>query len=635
MRYYSIIRTFIAFIIFFLFYTDFCSAQILAHSVVADKLKEAEAVNLDGFIGKKLDASYTNRILAQNVDKFIMPFKSRMEERCWQTEFWGKWFTSAILAYRYRPEPELKSVLDRAVQELLETQTKDGYIGNYTAERRLEGWDIWGRKYVLLGLIAYYDLTKDKKSLQAGSKLADHLIRELREKNAILILKGGHRGMAASSILEPITLLYARTNNKHYLNFAEEIVKQWESPDGPKLISKSNVDVGKRFPKPTERWMSWEQGQKAYEMMSCYEGLLELYRITGKQLYRTAVENTWENIHKTEINIAGSGASTECWYGGRELQTQVARHYQETCVTATWIKLSQQLLKLTGNAKYAHAIEKSYYNALLSSMKPDGSTWAKYSPLIGVKSEGGDQCNMGSNCCIVSGPRGLFTLPHTVAMSTKEGIVVNFFNEGLYQLETPRGQKISVTQHTDYPVSGKIDLRIELPKAENFTIKVRIPEWSKESKVLVNGQAVTNFKPGEYLSISRAWSKGDLITLDFDMRGRIIQMGDAPGFAAILRGPLVFARDSRLDEVDVDEIIQPAISNDGFFPMELVEVNKNNIWMSFSAPAIKGSYLEGELGQPVTLMFCDYASAGNTYNQDSRFRVWFPQLYDPRKITGK
>src|SRR6218665_1029502 len=103
----------------------------------------------------------------------------------------------------------------------------------------------------------------------------------------------------------------------------------------------------------------------------------------------------WENIKQTEINVVGSGASSECWFGGKKLPTLPAKHYQETCVTATWIKLSQQLLRLTGEARYADAIELAYYNALLGSMKPDGTNWTKYSPLVGLRQEGEDQCKMG------------------------------------------------------------------------------------------------------------------------------------------------------------------------------------------------------------------------------------------------
>jgi len=145
--------------------------------------------------------------------------------------------------------------LQYAVIKLLNTQTSDGYIGNYTDSKHLEQWDIWERKYCMLGLLSYYDLTQDPKSLQAARRVADHLIKELTDKKVNIVEKGNHRGMASTSVLEAIVLLYVHTNDKRYLNFAEEIVRQWESPIGPQLISKANVNVDERFPVPgTTGW---------------------------------------------------------------------------------------------------------------------------------------------------------------------------------------------------------------------------------------------------------------------------------------------------------------------------------------------------------------------------------------------
>ena len=377
----------------------------------------------------------------------------------------------------------MKQKLDNAVKGLIATQTKEGYIGNYAPESRLMAWDIWGRKYVMLGLIAYYDITSEKASLNAAVKEADFLIRELNEKQTPIVKLGNHRGMAASSVLEPITQLYVRTGNKKYLDFAEEIVRQWEdkSIDGPQLISKSDLPVGERFPKPEKSWYGWEQGQKAYEMMSCYEGLTELHRLTGKPLYREAAEKTWQSILDTEINIAGSGAAMEAWFGGKALQAIPINHFQETCVTATWIKFSQQLLRLTGEAKYADAIEIAFYNALLGAMRPDGSDWAKYTPLSGQRLEGSEQCGMGLNCCNASGPRGLFTIPHTAVMASEKGAAVNFYIDGVYELKTPGGNAVVIEQQTDYPLSGEIAISVKLKKPEQFSLAIRIPGWARKA----------------------------------------------------------------------------------------------------------------------------------------------------------
>lgn len=115
--------------------------------VIKDQLIPATSAQLSGYLGRRLDSSYTNRILAQDPDRLIAPFNNRTETSCWQSEFWGKWFTSAVLAYRYRPEKQLETVLTKSVEGLLVTQTPDGYIGNYAPDRHLQSWDIWGRKY--------------------------------------------------------------------------------------------------------------------------------------------------------------------------------------------------------------------------------------------------------------------------------------------------------------------------------------------------------------------------------------------------------------------------------------------------------------------------------------------------------
>ena len=594
-----------------------------------DTLFPAQSASMKGFVGEKLDASYQNRILAQDVNRLVEPFRNRTEDRCWQSEFWGKWFTSAVLAYRYRPEPQLKAKLDKAVSGLLSTQTPDGYIGNYAENKQLEQWDIWGRKYCMLGLLSYYDLTKDKNTLLAVKKLADHLIKELADKNALIVKKGNHHGMAASSVLEPICQLYSRTGDQRYLDFANEIVREWETPDGPQLISKSGIDVAKRFPKP-QNWFGAEQGQKAYEMMSCYEGLLELYRLTGKAEYRDAVEKTWQNIFDTEINISGSGSGVECWFGGKRLQTMHIDHYQETCVTATWIKLSQQLLRLTGEVKYADAIEQTYYNALLGSMYTDGSDWAKYSPLAGRRLQGSEQCSMGLNCCVASGPRGLFTLPLTAVMNEKDGICVNFFVDGNYNLLTPGGKPMEVIQQTDYPVSGNISIKMVVPKEEQLKIRIRIPVWSQQSTLAINGQPVENIVPGKFAEISRIWKSGDVISLMVDMRGRIVHMGELPENIAIVRGPIVLTRDARLGNPQVDETIKPVLDKDGFINLESAGTNQDGIWMKYKGSFMLESHKEAE-NKPVDITFCDYASAGNTLDEHSWFRVWLPQSFDPRK----
>ena len=367
-------------------------------------------------------------------------------------------------------------------------------------------------------------------------------------------------------------------------------------------------------------------------MMSCYEGLLELYRLTGKKEYKTAVEKTWTNIEDKEINVAGSGSAMECWFGGKNLQTLAVAHYQETCVTATWIKFCQQLLRLTGEAKYADAIEQAYYNALLGAMKLDGSDWAKYTPLFGQRLEGSEQCNMGLNCCVASGPRGLFTFPLTAVMSMKDGIQVNFFAKGTYTLQTPGKQKIEIMQDTDYPVDGKISVKVHVEKPENMFLLIRIPQWSKESNLTINGEPFKSIAPGEYVKVQRIWKSGDLVDLSLDMRGRVVKLGKVPQNLTILRGPVVLTRDARLSGPAIESIIIPIADKDGYIKLEPAERKNSEVWMKFKALFLSESYAEGG-SKPISVELCDYASAGNSHEGHPIFRVWLPQLLDPREMS--
>jgi len=208
--------------------------------------------------------------------------------------------------------------------------------------------------------------------------------------------------------------------------------------------------------------------------------------------------------------------------------------------------------------------------------------------------------------------------------------------EGTSHLQSPTGQAIEVIQQTTYPVEGQIRIKLALPKAETMTVKLRIPAWSKQNTLTVNGEVIMGIESGKYLTVNRLWKPTDEIILSLDMRGRLIRVSEPNQQVAIMRGPLVLSRDNRLGGVDVDEIITPVADKDDYIKIELVEKEPNkseilaerdDIWLKFNVPFV----VDGLEGKPVNIMLCDYASAGNTWEQGSRFRVWLPQLYDPEK----
>jgi uncharacterized protein len=590
------------------------------------------SIKIEGYLGEKINLVIDKRIKSQDVEQLVEPFRHKNETHLWQSEFWGKWIQSAIASYDYNHDPEMLVIIHKAVNELLATQMPSGYIGNYSDSAQLQQWDIWGRKYTLLGLLAYYDLTGDKAALTGSCRLADNLLSQVGPGKVNIVKTGNYRGMPSSSILEPVVYLYRKTGAKRYLDFAKYIVGQWETPDGPKLISRAlaEIPVSERFPHP-EVWWSYENGQKAYEMMSCYDGLLELYRITGESTYLKAVEMAVKNIIESEINIAGSGTAFECFYHGARYQTEPTYHTMETCVTMTWMKLCFNLLRLTENPVYADQIEKSTYNALMASLKGDGSQIAKYSPLGGIRHAGEEQCGMNINCCNANGPRAFMMLPRFAVMGSDNEVYINIYGQNKSVIPVNPTNKVSINQISEYPVSDIVEINIDPEKSESFTIAFRIPEWSENTMMTINGNDISGIKAGTYKKITRIWNKTDKIVLKMDLEGRVIALN---GYQAILRGPIVMARDTRFGD---GFIYESAVVMEKGGKVDLIPSMKKpaNVWMTFSAPLILGTDLEGDFRNPLQINFCDFASAGDTWGEDSRYRVWIPRTLNVMKADYK
>lgn len=604
-------------------------AQGAKQSTKQPATSSVERVSVGGYIGSRIDDCIEQRVKGQDVDHLVEPFRHQNEASRWQSEFWGKWIQGAIASYRYNHDPELYEIIRQGAESLMATQLPNGYIGNYAEEHQLKQWDVWGRKYTALGLIAWYDLSGDERALNAAVKLIDHLMTQVGPDKVSIISTGNYRGMASASVLEPVAYLYNRTGEKRFLDFANYIVEELNSEEGPQLITKAieDVPVANRFPHP-QTWFSRENGQKAYEMMSCYEGLLEMYKITGNELLLSVVEKTVGHIIREEINIAGSGSAFECWYGGKERQTLPTYHTMETCVTFTWMQLCNRLLQLTGNSLYADYIELTAFNALMASLKDDASQIAKYSPLEGWRTEGEEQCGMHINCCNANGPRAFAMLPHYAYQVEGNRIRVNLYaaSEAEINLAGRRPMGVKLTQKTDYPVGDRIEIEVAPERTASFEVAVRIPSWSKIAEVEVNGEKQQGVMQGAYLPLEREWSKGDKITIRLDLRARLVELDD---HQAIVRGPVVFARDSRFGDGFIDEtsVIQ---SKDGYVELTAVEA-PSFAWMAFTAPAVLGTDLEGN-GMANKIYLCDFSSAGNEWDKTQRYRVWLPKTLNVQKM---
>ena len=485
--------------------------------------------------------------------EFVNFFRTHAAPQFALGEMWGKAVRSGCMFYRYTHDAELKSILDKTVADLLTTQDANGSISCTPADKQPgnENGDLWERKYVMLGLEEYYaHVDSSPAVLEALKRHADCIIAQVGHapKKEITDLGWSATNIGAepchiesSTLLEPFMRLFNLTGEQRYLDFATYIVES----GGTKHYNLIELACANTPP-----YLMSGHYPKAYEMMSLFEGLVEYYRVTGDAKCRQAFLNLYNNIRTREITIIGNGGADrpfhpyvagEAWGNTASEQTNPAiTRMMETCVGVTWMKFCSQVLRLTGDPTAMDEIEKYVYNGLLGAMKPSGDGFSYVNLLNGNKvvnyGWGWKFNGFYVTCCNLNGPMGLAYIPYVAVMEDGSGPVVNLYNAGSVNTRTPGGQPLHLTLDTEFPLSGKVVISISPEQKEKFTVKLRIPAWSKGTVLAVNGKRM-EVTAGTYAAITRKWSKGDTVELTFDMACRLVDAPHGTDLQATISGP--------------------------------------------------------------------------------------------------
>lgn len=561
--------------------------------------------HLDGYLGRRVANNEKDRLLEVDLKPLLAGYQHRPGSHPWIGEHIGKWMHAATLAWAYTGDKALKAKLDGAVRDLIATQEPDGYLGTYAPDKRFglypgNDWDVWSHKYCLLGLLTYYQYTGSQPALTTCRKIGDLLIRTFGPGKKSILSAGTHFGMAATSVLEPVVLLYRNTGDTRYLDFAKYIVKAWDEPTGPHVLTTLTTlkSVGKTA------------NGKAYEMLSNLVGLCELARATGDRTYLVPALNAWNDVVANQLYLTGTASYGEIFHANHDLPNKPNFSIGETCVTVTWIQLTSQLLRLTGEAKYGNELERSYYNHLAAAQRPDGAEWCYYTALEGTKPYG-----PGINCCVSSGPRGMALAP-TMAYfkrtekNRRETLVVNLLESSHATLKLG-GQNVTVTQESRFPVQGVAELRLRLAKPAKFGLQVRAPKWGQPFRIALADGEAGHDADGWVRVPARLWHDGERVTLRFSLTAKVItgEYGNK-GRAALTWGPFVMA---------YDEAYNPGLPSSTTLVLEnpgsaTLRAENGKPALSLTTPMLS---LRDKTTRPA--VFVPFAEAGTA---GSRYRIW-------------
>lgn len=576
----------------------------------------------------------------------------------WRGEYWGKLMRGACMTWKYTKDEELYAILREAVAGLLAAQDEYGRISTYSLEKEFCGWDLWCRKYVLLGLIHFHEICKEEdfreQILEAAGRHLDYIIAHIGKgegKKKITQASDHWLGINSSSILEPVVRLYLLRPEKRYLEFADYIVENGGA-EGFNIFQAAWEDQLYPYQYPVV---------KAYELMSCFEGLLVYAQVKKSEQWKQAVIRFADRLLESEATVVGgSGCRHELFNHSTLMQT--GTEYDglmlETCVTVTWMKFLYRVYEMTGDLRYLEEVERSAFNALYGAVNTRESTcglesifdepsyqstyaasisqnggrkqvFDSYSPLrsgIRGRAVGGfksmEQGKEYYGCCIAIGAAGCALVPAAAARDTKKGIEIGMYLPGTISTAV-EDTAVELFIDTKYPVDGEVSISLALhpesgtaKQEQVFEIALRIPSFAEKCRLWINGETETEGQPGTFFRLRRSWRTGDTIRLSMEFAPRLVygmENPEDPGSSrhvALLYGPLALARDKMLGTEGT-----PVAVKEGKVSVKRMVPSGLPCQCCFEVT------LDGAVFPMI-----DYASAGKTWRRDSEMEVWMKRV---------
>jgi uncharacterized protein len=462
-----------------------------------------------------------------------------------------KWTEAVGFALQSCDRPELRSIADKVIADVVAAQQSDGYLNTYfvgdrASQRMLPqtqstGHELYCIGHLLQGAIAYYRATGDRKLLDAGIRFVDDFLMPNYGPAPKKPIVSGHPEIEMALIE-----LYRITGDKRQLDLAGYILHGDDRISFPEYRA-IYMFCGTPFTARTKL-----EGHAVRAMYACC-GATDYYLETGDSTYWKTLNTLWYDMTKTKMYVTGgvgSRSDGEAFGDAYELPNYLA--YGESCAAIGNMMWNWRMLAATGDARFADILERALFNGINSGMSLDGTLYCYRNPLAFDPSTGEKIRNpwYDTTCCPPNLERTFASLPGYFYSTSKDGIYLHLYSNSELNWDLENGTGLKVAQKTNYPWDGNVEIAVNPAQTSNFTFFLRIPGWAERATVSVNGKALTGVTPGQYLPIERRWAPGDVIRAKFDMTPQVLEANpnliDDAGRVAIQRGPLVYC----LEEID-------------------------------------------------------------------------------------
>ena len=487
----------------------------------------------------------------------------------------AKWLEAVGFSLECYPDEELERTADEVIDLIAEAQQDDGYINTYftivAPEKRwsdlCEGHELYTAGHLMEAAVAYYNGTGKRKFLDCMCRFADLICDTFGFEEGKIHGYPGHQEVEIG-----LVKLYYATGERKYLDQAKYFIdargvgknyflEEMKKPDFLKIFPEF-VNYDPRYSQShlPVREQTTAEGH-AVRAVYMYCAMADLaYEYQDKELMK-ACETLWNNMVEKRMYLTGGiGSSGILERFTTDYDLPNGYNYAESCASIGLALFGMRMAQITKDAKYVDVLEKALYNTVLAGIALDGKSFFYVNPLEVWPVTCIDRTSkehvkpirqkwFGVACCPPNIARTLASLGQYIYSWEKEDreLYINLFVSGDTVVDTEDGE-LKITAETKFPWEMHATYTIETTTKVPVKIKIRVPEYAQNYKILCDGKEVEYKEEKGFATVEV--SKNVKLEVVFEADAKFVranpQVREDAGKVAITRGPLVYC----LEEVD-------------------------------------------------------------------------------------
>lgn len=488
----------------------------------------------------------------------------------WHDGDFYKWMEASMYIYAVNKNEKIVQEMDEIITIIGQAQQDNGYLSTPIIIRDdLEPFsnrkyhELYNSGHLLTSACIHHRVTGKTNFLDIAIKHADYLY-DLFVPITPELERFGFNQTQIMGLVE----LYRTVQDKRYLELAEQFINLRGTTEINDTSATKGYPIGDMVQERVPLREETEAVGHAVLALYYYAGAADVYAETGEKALIDALDRLWDNVTHKKMYVTGAVGQTHYGRSSRldkieegfidEYMMPNMTAYNETCANICNSMFNYRMLTLTGDSKHGDIMELVLHNSGLSGIGLGGKDYYYSNPLR--KIEGAlDYEHMNVEfperqpylkcfCCPPNLVRTVAKSPAWAYSKTEKGLAINLYGSNKLETTLLDGSALKLSQKSNYPWDGAVEVTLEEAKSEPFEITLRIPAWAKGSTLTINGESLANVTSGSFAKIERQWSTGDVISLHMPMEAKLIEghprIEEVRNQVAVKRGPIVYALES-------------------------------------------------------------------------------------------